>query len=243
MNEKQNALMAVAVGAVVLAFSAGGFFIALDAKKTADQYAREVEQLKQEIADLQGGAGEADAKIEGVVRLVKEVVELARSPAAAGKDGNGKAPSSEHASPLGATTGEAKSDPRSTTTPSVGSGVSGPKTKALAELLGNEQKVDGPVTPDKVDSLLVERISSNWHRPASAKDGMQVTIEIEMGRKGVIKQVRVHQSSGNKAFDTSAVKAIQDVKAIPEIASLPTDLYLSLYKNRKVLFTPESLGK
>ncbi|EPP6561978.1 energy transducer TonB [Pseudomonas aeruginosa] len=243
MNEKQNALMAVAVGAVVLAFSAGGFFIALDAKKTADQYAREVDQLKQEIADLRGRAGEADAKIEGVVRLVKEVVELARSPAAAGKDGNGKPPSSEHASPLGATTGEAKSDPGSTTTPSVGTGVSGPKTKALAELLDNEQKVDGPVTPDKVDSLLVERISSNWHRPASAKDGMQVTIEIEMDRKGVIKQVRVHQSSGNKAFDTSAVKAIQDVKAIPEIASLPTDVYQSLYKNRKVLFTPESLGK
>ena len=72
---------------------------------------------------------------------------------------------------------------------------------------------------------------------------MQVTIEIEMDRKGVIKQVRVHQSSGNKAFDTSAVKAIRDVKAIPEIASLPTDVYQSLYKNRKVLFTPESLGK
>ncbi|MDX3998264.1 hypothetical protein QYP02_35250 [Pseudomonas aeruginosa] len=164
MNEKQNALMAVAVGAVVLAFSAGGFFIALDAKKTADQYAREVDQLKQEIADLQGRAGDADAKIEGVVRLVKEVVELARSPAAAGKDGNGKPPSSVHASPLGATTGEAKSAPGSTTTPSVGTGVSGPKTKALAELLDTEQKVDGPVTPDKVDSLLVERISSNWHR-------------------------------------------------------------------------------
>ncbi|MDI6671951.1 cell envelope integrity protein TolA [Pseudomonas aeruginosa] len=242
MNEKQNALMAVAIGAVVLAFSAGGFFIALDAKKTADQYAREVDKLKQEIADLQGRAGEADAKIEGVVRLVKEVVELARSPAAAGKDGNGKPPSPEHASPLGATTGEAKSDPRSTT-PSASTGVSGPKTKALAELLDTEQKVDGPVTPDKVDSLLVERISSNWHRPASAKDGMQVTIEIEMDRKGVIKQVRVHQSSGNKAFDTSAVKAIQDVKAIPEIASLPTVVYQSLYKNRKVLFTPESLGK
>jgi colicin import membrane protein len=41
VNEKQNALMAVAVGAVVLAFSAGGFFIALGAKKTADQYARD----------------------------------------------------------------------------------------------------------------------------------------------------------------------------------------------------------
>ena len=136
MNEKQNALMAVAVGAVVLAFSTVGFFIALDAKKTADQYAREVDQLKLEIADLQGRSGEADAKIEGVVRLVKEVVGLARSPAAAGNDGNGKPPSSEHASPRGATTGEAKPDPRSPTTPSVGTGVSGPKTKALAEMLG-----------------------------------------------------------------------------------------------------------
>nr|EKT9494693.1 cell envelope integrity protein TolA [Pseudomonas aeruginosa] len=233
--------MAVAVGAVVLAFSAGGFFIALDAKKTADQYAREVDQLKQEIAVLQGRSGEADAKIEGVVRLVKELVEFARSPAAAGKDANGKGPSSEHASLLGVTTSEANSDPRSTST--VGAGVSGPKTNAPAERLGNAQKGPGPVTPDKVDSLLVERISSNWHRPPSAKDGMQVTIEIEMDRKGVIKQVRVHQSSGSKAFDTSAVKAIQDVKAIPEIASLPSDVYQSLYKNRKVLFTPESLGK
>ena len=99
------------------------------------------------------------------------------------------------------------------------------------------------MTPDKVDSLLVERISNNWHRPASANNGMQVTIEIQMARTGAIKQVKVKKGSGDEAFDRSAVVAIQDVKSVPEIARLSDEEYRALYLQRTVIFTPESLGK
>lgn len=242
MNEKQNALMAVAVGAVVLGLSTGGFFLALNAKKTAEQNAEVVEQLRRQLVALQVRAEDADGKITGVVELVKSVVELNRkAPAVEDKPAKGKVTPQEQPAAPAVSIDAPKADqaPPSTT-------ENGRSTLALAELLSEVPKAEGAidvVTPDKVDGLLVERISNNWHRPASAKNGMQVTIEIQMARTGAIKQVKVKNGSGDEAFDRSAVVAIQDVKSVPEIARLSDEEYRALYLQRTVIFTPESLGK
>jgi len=242
VNEKQNALMAVAVGAVVLGLSTGGFFLALSAKKTADQNAETVEQLKQQLVALQAHAADADGKITGVVELVKNLVEWNRkAPTVEDKASSNKVISQDQPAAPAVAVEAPRTD--QATQPTADNGRN---TMALAELLSDVPKAESTVdtlSPDKVDSLLVERISSNWHRPASAKNGMQVTIEIQMARNGAIKQVKVKKGSGDEAFDKSAVKAIQDVKSVPEIAKLSDNVYQAMYVERAVIFTPESLGK
>lgn len=245
MNEKQNALMAVAVGGVVLALSAGGFFLALDSKKTAGQSADQIAQLQQQVTALEQKAREADVKFNDVVGLLESLANRTQEPAAGVK--KAEAPSQPATAPTKPRSAPqdypqvgpaAAPTPSSAYAPAESGAAKESKTRALDELLG-----DMPVDAEKVDSLLVERISNNWHRPDSAKNGMQVTIEIGMNRKGKIQRVKVLKSSGDEAFDNSAVKAIQDVKVIPEVAALPTDTYTNMYKSRRVIFTPESLGK
>ena len=131
MNEKQNALMAVAVGAVVLGLSTGGFFLALNAKKTAEQNAEAVEQLRRQLVALQARAEDADGKITGVVELVKSVVELNRkAPTVEDKPATGKVtPQEQPAAPVVSIDApKADQAPPPTT-------ENGRSTLALAELL------------------------------------------------------------------------------------------------------------
>lgn len=95
---------------------------------------------------------------------------------------------------------------------------------------------------ENVDGLLVQRIISNWKRPLSARNGMSVEIVIKMNRNGDIKQVRVARSSGDKAFDQSAADAIKAVKSVPEVAQVKSATYDSLYKERRISFSPENLS-
>jgi len=95
---------------------------------------------------------------------------------------------------------------------------------------------------ENVDGILVERIISNWKRPASARNGMAVVIDIKMARDGGVRSVTVVKSSGDKAFDQSATSAIKAVKAIPEMSQVSDSTYKQLYKERRVRFSPEDLS-
>lgn len=95
---------------------------------------------------------------------------------------------------------------------------------------------------ENVDGLLVQRIVAKWKRPPSARNGMSVEIVIKMNRKGDIRSVEVARSSGDKAFDDSATAAIKAVKVMPEVARIKDETYQSLYKERRVAFSPENLS-
>ncbi|MCU9528353.1 energy transducer TonB [Pseudomonas mosselii] len=95
---------------------------------------------------------------------------------------------------------------------------------------------------ENVDGILVERIISNWKRPASARNGMAVVIDIKMARDGGVRSATVVKSSGDKAFDQSATSAIKAVKAIPEMSQVSDSTYKQLYKERRVRFSPEDLS-
>lgn len=99
-----------------------------------------------------------------------------------------------------------------------------------------------PKTLDNVDSILVQRIIANWQRPASARNGMAVEVEIKMTRGGTVRSAKVVTSSGDKGFDTSAISAILGVKELPEMTHVSDATYNHLYKARRVRFSPEDLS-
>lgn len=95
---------------------------------------------------------------------------------------------------------------------------------------------------ENVDGILVERIIANWKRPASARNGMSVVIDIKMARDGGVRSATVVTSSGDKAFDKSATTAIKAVKKVPEMTQVSDSTYKQLYKERRVRFSPEDLS-
>lgn len=123
------------------------------------------------------------------------------------------------------------------------------KAQALAELLSDttdyQQAVadtQGDEIAGSLDDLIVKLVSDNWTRPPSARNGMSVEVQIEMLPDGTITGASVTRSSGDAAFDGSAVSAVRKVGRIPEMQQLDRATFDQLYRQRRAVFKPEDLS-
>ncbi|NLY13664.1 MAG: cell envelope integrity protein TolA [Gammaproteobacteria bacterium] len=123
------------------------------------------------------------------------------------------------------------------------------KAGALAELLSEntqyqQTKADtvGSQVAGNLDDLIVRLVSEQWVRPPSARNGMAVTVLIEMLPDGTITNASVTRSSGDPAFDASAVAAVRNVGRIREMQQLDRATFDSLYRKRSAVFKPEDLS-
>lgn len=121
------------------------------------------------------------------------------------------------------------------------------KAQALAELLGDtteRQQALADTQGDQVagdfDDLIRRYVSQGWSRPPSARNGMTVVVQINMLPDGTITNATVARSSGDSAFDSSAVTAVRSVGRVTEMQGLsPSDF--NPYRSFKMTFTPEDL--
>lgn len=123
------------------------------------------------------------------------------------------------------------------------------KAQALAELLSDttdyQQAVadtQGDEIAGSLDDLIVKLVSDNWTRPPSARNGMSVEVQIDMLPDGTITGASVTRSSGDSAFDGSAVSAVRKVGRIPEMQQLDSATFNQLYRQRRAVFKPEDLS-
>lgn len=125
------------------------------------------------------------------------------------------------------------------------------RAAALAELLG-----DGPVQRQataatqqseqqrgEIDSHFRQLIIQNWSRPASARNGMQVDLDVEFLADGTISRVVIARSSGDVAFDNSALAAVRNIARVREIQNLDRASYEQFYRKRRLKFRPEDLSQ
>lgn len=121
------------------------------------------------------------------------------------------------------------------------------KAAALAELLSEtteRQQAVADEVGDQVtgnyDDLIRSLVTQNWIRPPSARNGMSVTVQVNMLPDGSITNASVLRSSGDAAFDNSAVTAVRNVGRITEMQGIsPSDF--APYRSFKMTFTPEDL--
>lgn len=120
------------------------------------------------------------------------------------------------------------------------------KAAALAELLSdnvqNQQalaETHGDQVAGNIDDLIIKLITENWQRPMSARRGMSVELLIQMLPDGTVTNASVSRSSGDAAFDSSAVAAVRNVGRIPEMQQLDRATFDRLYRQRRVIFKPE----
>ena len=89
--------------------------------------------------------------------------------------------------------------------------------------------------------LIQERVIQNWHRPLSARNDMQVLLMIHLVPTGEVHKVYVLQSSGDAAFDRSAIQAVQRAEKFEELRNLTPRVFDAKFRQFKMLFKPEDL--
>ncbi len=82
-------------------------------------------------------------------------------------------------------------------------------------------------------------IVSRWSRPPSARNGMQAVLRVRLVPTGEVVDAFVEQSSGNEAFDRSALLAVER-SARFQVPSDP-NLFEKNFRSFTVLFRPEDL--
>lgn len=117
------------------------------------------------------------------------------------------------------------------------------KENALSMAVMQEQDARQAVTDDEKAMAYVARIKQtiiqNWSRPPSARNGMQALLKVHLVPDGEVVAVTVAKSSGNSAFDRSAVLAVQKAQSF----DVPSDprLFEKYFRTFEVLFRPEDL--
>ncbi|MDF1644624.1 MAG: energy transducer TonB [Pseudomonadales bacterium] len=84
-------------------------------------------------------------------------------------------------------------------------------------------------------------IESKWSRPPSARNGMEVTLMIQLVPGGELIDVKIIKPSGNDAFDTSAVNAVRKV----QVFNVPKEyeLFDQYFRKLTLPFRAEGLSR
>ncbi len=103
-----------------------------------------------------------------------------------------------------------------------------------------EAGAKGTVT-DTVAALIRLSVISPWARPPSARNGMVAVLAIQLVPTGDVVGVSVEESSGNVAFDRSAINAVEKAGRFPEVSQLTSAEFERDFRRFQIIFRPEDL--
>ena len=90
-------------------------------------------------------------------------------------------------------------------------------------------------------SIIRDQVASNWSRPPSARNDMEVLLTISLVPTGDVASVQIAKSSGDNIFDQSAVRAVKKAARFAELQQLPPSVFEKYYRRFDLLFRPEDL--
>ena len=115
----------------------------------------------------------------------------------------------------------------------------------LSQAMADEEQVQSTATAEEMAAsfaaLIQQTVVNYWSRPPSARNGMEALLAIQLIPTGEVVSVTVLKSSGNTAFDRSAVNAVEKAGSFPELQSLPTREFEKTFRRFRLLFRPEDL--
>lgn len=114
--------------------------------------------------------------------------------------------------------------------------------RAMAQ---EEEQMEATATADEMAAsyatLIQQTVVNYWSRPPSARNGMEALLQIQLIPTGEVVSVSVLKSSGNTAFDRSAVNAVEKAGSFPELQNLPNREFENTFRRFRLLFRPEDL--
>ena len=111
---------------------------------------------------------------------------------------------------------------------------------ALASDQAPQEGVKGTLT-DTIAAVIQKAVIGRWTRPPSARNGMVAVLEISLVPTGDVVGVSVLESSGNVAFDRSAINAVEKAARFPEVKQLERAAFERDFRRFQLLFRPEDL--
>lgn len=112
------------------------------------------------------------------------------------------------------------------------------KDLLLKQILGEEIK-SSVEEISYYSNLIRDQVIINWKQPSSAKKGMSAEILITLVPTGEIVQVKLTKTSGNQAFDSSALNAIQKVSKFDGL-DMSRRLFDNNFRKFTLVFNPEN---
>lgn len=114
----------------------------------------------------------------------------------------------------------------------------------LESAIASDQPIEGASVAsatDGVAAIIQQAVISRWTRPPSARNGMQAVLEIALVPTGDVAGVSVLQTSGNNAFDRSAINAVERAGRFPEVQQLEPAVFEREFRRFQLIFRPEDL--
>lgn len=90
-------------------------------------------------------------------------------------------------------------------------------------------------------ALIARAVEDNWSRPPSARNNMEAELLIQLIPTGEVVSVKLARSSGNTAFDRSAINAVEKAARFPELQQLDSSLFEEHFRRLRLKFKPEDL--
>ncbi len=94
---------------------------------------------------------------------------------------------------------------------------------------------------DTVAAIIQQAVIGRWTRPPSARNGMRAVLEIALVPTGDVVGVSVLTSSGDTAFDRSAINAVEKAARFPEVKQLERVVFERDFRRFQLIFRPEDL--
>lgn len=110
-----------------------------------------------------------------------------------------------------------------------------------ARLAAEQQASNDEELAQSYNHIIDERVTANWSRPPSARNNMMVLLRIQLVPTGEVIAVDVVQSSGDAAFDRSAIRAVKKSERFPELQKLPSRVFEQYFRVFNLLFEPKDL--
>ena len=111
---------------------------------------------------------------------------------------------------------------------------------ALATDRPAQEGVQG--SPSDTAAAIIQRaVINRWTRPPSARNGMRAALEIALVPTGDVVGVTILESSGNVAFDRSAINAVEKAARFPEVQQLDRAIFERDFRRFQLIFRPEDL--
>lgn len=120
------------------------------------------------------------------------------------------------------------------------------REEALLNSFQNEQqaqhnRVVNEQQAQSYAAIIQQAVIAHWNRPASARNDMEVLLDIQLIPNGTVISVTIAKSSGNDAFDRSAVAAVKKAERFPELAKMESAVFEQYFRNFRMRFKPEDL--
>ncbi len=120
-------------------------------------------------------------------------------------------------------------------------GIYNPLAEAIADESEQQQAANDTELASSYIGMMTETIQNNWSRPPSARNNMEAELMIQLVPTGQVVSVDIIKSSGNDAFDRSAVKAVEKADRFPELQNLPNRVFEKNFRRLRIKFRPEDL--